>query len=322
MIKHNYISLPIQVGISTCLLGEKVRFDGGHKKDRYLTDVLSNYFEFVATCPEIEIGMGVPRDSVRLVNTSNSIRMIGPKTNTDWTDKMVSYSEKLVKKFSASNLSGYILKSDSPTCGMERVRIYNPSGIPNKNGRGLFAEALIKSNPYLPVEEEGRLNDAKIRENFITRVFSYHRLQNLINDNFSRGSLVEFHTMYKYQLMAHSIKHYELLGRLVADAKKYPLKEVAEKYTGLFMEALSIKTTTKKNVNVLHHIFGYLKEYLTPTDKQSILNVIEDYHKELVPLIVPITLLKHYVEKRNIEYIKVQVYLNPHPKELMLRNHV
>lgn len=322
MVKTDFISLPIKIGISACLLGEKVRFDGGHKHDRYLTDILGNFFEFVPSCPEVEIGMGVPRDSVRLVNVSQSIRLIGPKTGTDWTDKMISYSAKLVKKLTSVNFSGYILKSDSPTCGMERVRIYNKDGIPNKNGRGLFAEVFIKENPLIPVEEEGRLNDAKIRENFITRIFSYNRLQNLINNNFSRGSLVEFHTMHKYELMAHSIKHYQTLGRLVADAKKYPLNEVAEKYTGLFMEALSLKTTTKKNVNVLHHIFGYLKEFLTPTDKQSILNVIEDYHEELVPLVVPITLLKHYVEKHNIDYIKDQVYLNPHPKELMLRNHV
>lgn len=322
MAKKDFISLPIKIGISTCLLGEKVRFDGGHKHDRYLTDILGNFFEFVPSCPEIEIGMGVPRDSVRLVNISNSIRLIGPKTGTDWTDKMNSYSAKLAKKLSSLNLSGYILKSDSPTCGMERVRIYNKDGIPNKNGRGLFAEVFMKENPLIPVEEEGRLNDTKIRENFITRVFSYNRLQNLINTNFSRGSLVEFHTMHKYQLMAHSIKHYETLGRLVANSKKFPLQEVGEKYTSLFMEALTIKTTTKKNVNVLHHIFGYLKDFLTPSDKKYILNVIEDYHRELVPIIVPVTLIKHYVEKHSVEYIKDQIYLNPHPKELMLRNHV
>lgn len=322
MTKTDFISLPIKIGISTCLLGEKVRFDGGHKHDRYLTDILGNYFEFVPSCPEIEIGMGVPRDSVRLVKVSDSIRLIGPKTGTDWTDKMNSYSEKFVKKLDSIQLSGYILKSDSPTCGMERVRIYSKDGMPNKNGRGLFAEVFINSNPYIPVEEEGRLNDAKIRENFITRVFSYNRLQNLITNNFSRGSLVDFHTIHKYQLMAHSIKHYEILGRLVADSKKFPLQEISDKYKSLFMEALTIKTTTKKNVNVLHHIFGYLKDFLTPSDKQYILNIIEDYHKELIPLIVPITLLKHYIEKHNIEYIKDQTYLSPHPKELMLRNHV
>ncbi len=322
MIRTDFISPLIKIGISTCLLGEKVRFDGGHKHDRYLTDVLGNYFEFIPSCPEIEIGMGVPRDSVRIVNVSNSIRLIGPKTGTDWTDKMISYSDKLVKKLASLSLSGYILKSDSPTCGMERVRIYNKNGIPNKNGRGLFADILIKSNPLMPIEEEGRLNDLKIRENFITRVFSYNRLQNLINNNFDRGRLVKFHTLHKYQLMAHSIKHYETLGRLVANSKKFTLQEIGEKYRSKFMEALTIQTTPKKNVNVLHHIFGYLKNFLTQSDKQYILSVIEDYHKDVVPLIVPLTLIKHYVEKYNIEYIRNQIYLNPHPKELMLRNHV
>jgi uncharacterized protein YbgA (DUF1722 family) len=235
---------------------------------------------------------------------------------------MLSYSSKRTKVLDKMNLSGYIFKSDSPTCGMERVRVYNQDGIPNRSGRGLFTEVFIKANPLVPVEEEGRLNDSKIRENFITRVFSYNRLQNLLNNAFSRGTLVRFHTIHKYLMLSHSTKHYQLLGKLVADSGKHPLTQVGQSYSALFMESLQIKTTTKKNVNVLQHILGYLKKQLGSAERQDILKVIDDYHQELVPLIVPVTLLKHYIYKFNIEYIKDQIYLNPHPKELMLRNHV
>jgi uncharacterized protein YbgA (DUF1722 family)/uncharacterized protein YbbK (DUF523 family) len=322
MYKTEYISLPIKIGISTCLLGEKVRFDGGHKKDKYLTEVLGNYFEFVPSCPEIEIGMGVPRESVRLIGNPNSPRLIGPKSNIDWTDKMLLYSDKRIEVFTKMDLCGYILKSDSPSCGMERVRVYSQAGMPNRSGRGLFAEVFIKANPLIPVEEEGRLNDTKIRENFITRVFGFNRLRNLLNNNFSRGSLVRFHTIHKYLLLSHSTKHYQMLGKVVADSGKHPLTQVGQSYSALFMEGLQIKTTTKKNVNVLQHILGYLKKQLISAERQDILNVIDDYHQDLLPLIVPITLLRHYIYKHDVQYIKDQIYLNPHPKELMLRNHV
>jgi uncharacterized protein YbgA (DUF1722 family)/uncharacterized protein YbbK (DUF523 family) len=322
MYKTEYISLPIKIGISTCLLGEKIRFDGGHKKDKYLTEVLGNYFEFVPSCPEIEIGMGVPRESVRLVGSPNSPRLVGPKSNTDWTDKMLYYSDKRIKVLDKINLCGYILKSDSPTCGMERVRVYSESGIPNRAGRGLFADFYIKANPLIPIEEEGRLNDTKIRENFITRVFGFNRLQNFLNDKINRGTLVRFHTIHKYLMLSHSTKHYQHLGKLVAESSKHRLEDVGKNYSALFMEGLQIKTTTKKNVNVLQHILGYLKKQLSSTERQDIISVIDDYHQELVPLIVPVTLLRHYIYKHNVEYIKDQIYLNPHPKELMLRNHV
>lgn len=322
MVNDEFISFPIKIGISTCLLGEKVRFDGGHKHDRYLTDILGKYFNFVSACPEIEIGMGVPRDSVRLVNIDNSVRMIGPKTGIDWTDRMISYSTNLIKRLSETNIFGYIFKSDSPTCGIERVRVYNKDGIPQKNGTGIFTNLFRTANPLIPVEEEGRLNDAKIRENFITRIFCYSRLHNLFYNNFNRGRLVHFHTIHKYLLMAHSIKHYETLGQLVANAKNIPASQLKVSYSKLFMEAIAIKTTTKKNVNVLHHILGYLKDYLSTEDKKDILTTIEDYRNLQIPLIVPLTLLKHYINKISIEHLKNQVYLNPHPKELMLRNHV
>jgi uncharacterized protein YbgA (DUF1722 family)/uncharacterized protein YbbK (DUF523 family) len=315
-------NIPIRIGISTCLLGEKVRFDGGHKRDRYLDEVLGKYFEWVPVCPEVEAGMGIPREAVRLVRSSNRVQMLGVKTQTDWTDAMTEYSDIKVKALHKDRLSGYIFKSDSPSCGMERVRVYANSGMPAKTGRGLFADAFMARYPLIPVEEEGRLNDPNIRDNFIVRVFSYHRLQVLFADGFNRGSLVKFHTIHKYLLLAHSPKHYALLGKIVAGAKKYTPADLRDTYSTLFMEALQIKTTPKKNVNVLHHVLGFLREQITVMERDDILRVIDDYYHELVPLIVPITLIKHYVMKRDVPYIRDQVYLDPHPKELMLRNHV
>jgi len=311
----------IRVGISACLLGEKVRFDSGHKKDRYLTDVLGQYFRFIPVCPEVEVGMSTPREAVQLEGSPDAPRMVGNKTRYDWTERMNRYSADRVKKLEESNLSGYILKKDSPSCGMERVRVYS-KGTPSRVGRGLYAEALIRHFPLLPVEEEGRLNDSGLRENFIVRVFAYNRLQNLFSDKFSRKAVVEFHTAHKYLLLAHNPKIYRELGALVADIKGHTPSEFRELYSNLFMQNLKSKSTVKKNVNVLQHILGFLKKEISSEDKRYILSVIEDYHNELVPLVVPITLLKHYVFKHNIEYIRDQIYLNPHPKEMMLRNHV
>lgn len=313
---------PIAVGVSTCLLGQRVRWDAGHKHDRYITDILGQFFRFVPVCPEVEVGMGVPRESVRLIGSVDAPRMVGNKTGTDWTDRMRDYSDKRVKQRDISDLCGYILKKDSPSCGMERVRVYSESGMPAKKGIGFFAESLLKRYPLLPVEEEGRLNDPRLRENFIVRVFAYFRLRKLFSGGCTRGQLVAFHTAHKYLIMAHSQKHYKLLGKLVADVKKYTPAEMRDRYSHLFMEAFSFKTTTRKNVNVLQHIMGYLKNHLAGPEKQDIINVIEDYHRGLVPLVVPMTLLRHYIDKHRVEYIQGQIYLNPHPKELMLRNHV
>lgn len=314
--------LAIKVGVSTCLLGENVRFDGGHKRDRYVTDVLANYFTFIPTCPEVEVGMGVPRESVRLLGPVEAPRMVGSRTGKDWTAGYNHFASKRVRELGRLGLSGYILKKDSPSCGMERVRLYGRSGVPTRNGVGLFAAALLEVMPLLPVEEEGRLNDARLRENFIVRVFAYYSLQQLFSGRYRRGAVVEFHTKHKYLLLAHNPEAYRQLGRLVAAIKKLSPADFRDRYSELFMKALRTKTTTKKNVNVLHHIMGYLKEKLGSTEKQDILAVIEDYHRGLLPLIVPLTLVRHYIDKHQVEYIRDQVYLNPHPKELMLRNHV
>ncbi len=312
----------IRVGVSTCLLGENVRFDGGHKKNDYVLHTLSDFFEWVPVCPEVDIGLGTPRESLRLVGDAGNPRFVTGKSNIDHTEKMVSYSDRKVEELQKLNLNGYILKKDSPSCGMERVRVYDESGMPNRKGVGIFARALMERMPLLPVEEEGRLNDLKLRENFIVRVFCHYRWQKIALGNFSVNALVQFHTQHKFLLMAHSEKHLRELGRLVADAKKYPPRKLKEKYVTRFFEALRRKSTHRKHTNVLQHILGYFKKDIDDRDRHELLQTIEEYRQGLLPLIVPITLIKHYVNKFDVQYIKDQVYLNPHPKELMLLNHV
>lgn len=312
----------IHVGISSCLVGEKVRWNGEHKKDVYIDVVLSQIFEWVRVCPEMEVGMGVPREAVHLSGSVENPRMVGKQTKTDWTKRMRQYSRVRINELQSLNLCGFIFKNSSPSCGMKGIKIYPDRGRPRAVGRGLFADDFIKHHPILPVEEEGRLRDPQIRENFIVRIFSYQRLQRLMNCGFSRGRLVDFHTQHKLLLLAHNRKQYAVLDRLVAQSKQLSPTQLRRQYSALFMQALSIRTTVKKNVDVLQHMVGYLKKLLDKEDKQEILQSIEDYHHGLVPLVVPLTLIKHYVRKFRIEALMHQVYLNPHPKELLIRNHV
>lgn len=312
----------IKVGVSSCLLGVKVRWNGDHKQDLYITDILGRYFEWVPVCPEFETGMGVPRETVRLVKDGSETLMLGTKTRKDWTAPMRKFTRKKTAELEAVPLCGFIFKKGSPSCGMERVALYHPAGMPaGSSTRGLFSAAFMDRFPLVPVEEEGRLNDDRLRENFIVRVFSFYRLRQLLS-RFSRGALVSFHTAHKYLLMAHSVKHYGELGRLVAASSKIDPSELKERYSTSFMEALKNKASVRKNVNVLQHMLGYVKKDLDAAEKKDVLEAIEDYRKELVPLVVPLTLLGHFVKKFRVEYLLNQVYLNPNPKELMLRNHV
>lgn len=313
---------PIRVGISSCLLGKEVRFDGGHKRDRYITDTLGRFFEWLPVCPEVELGLGTPRETLRLLGTPEAPRLVFGKTGGDITDEMQGWSQRRLDQLAKQDLSGYILKSDSPSCGMERVRVYGSGGMPSKSGVGVYARALMDRFPFLPVEEEGRLHDLALRENFVERVFCYRRWQDLLAGGLTRGRLVEFHTRVKLLLMAHSPKHYTEMGRLVANAKAMTPAALEAKYGELFMTALKIKATTKKHTNVLQHILGYLKRSLEPHDKAELLAVLADYAKGLVPLVVPLTLLRHHLSRFEVAYVLEQVYLNPHPRELMLRNHV
>lgn len=313
----------IRVGVSSCLLGLEVRFDGGHKRDRRVTDTLAHHFELVPVCPEVEVGMGTPRETVRLVGSAAESRLVTTRSCVDWTERMERYATWRVAQPDLAELRGYILKSDSPSCGMERVRVYGASGVPSRDGVGLFARALIERFPLLPIEEEGRLNDAALRESFITRVFGYQRVRAFFDDPaWTLAGLVRFHAAHKYLLLAHSPRHAKELGQLVARAKTVGRVELAGSYVEAFMTALAGKPTPGKNANVLLHILGYLDGRITADERHDVLAVIDDYRRRLVPLSVPVTLLRHHVKGRDVPYVRDQVFFAPHPKELGLRNHV
>ncbi len=320
--KANPAAQSIRIGISSCLLGEKVRFDGGHKHDRYITGTLGQYFEWVPVCPELELGLGTPRDTMRLEQIEGDIRLVMPKKGQDFTCSMREFARARIKALENENLGGYILKSDSPSCGAFRVRVYAPTGMPSRSGRGLFAQTLMENFSHLPIEEDGRLCDPRLRENWIERVFAYRRIQNLWSSRWNVRSLVEFHTVHKLTLLAHSPKSYNELGRLVAEAKGIPRNELSCRYHEGFMSALAILATRGRHANVLQHMAGYFTKQLDAASRQELGGLIEDYQAGLLPLIVPVTLIKHYVRRHEIAYLASQVYLNPHPKELALHNHV
>lgn len=312
----------IRLGISTCLLGENVRYDGGHKLDRFLTDTLGQYVAYVPVCPEVECGLPIPRESMHLEGDPDSPRLVTLRTKQDMTDRMVGWAKRRVNELEKEGLCGFIFKSDSPSSGMERVRVYNEKGMPVKKGVGMFARIFMEHYPLLPVEDEGRLHDPKLRENFIERIFVLKRWREALDKKENRGTVVDFHTMHKLLILSHSPKHYQVMGKLVAKAKEIPLKDLFQQYQTILMEALLLKTTPKKNANVLMHMMGYFKEELSSDEKKELLEVIENYRQEYIPLIVPMTIMSHYVRKYDQPYLKQQVYLNPHPLELQLRNHV
>jgi uncharacterized protein YbgA (DUF1722 family)/uncharacterized protein YbbK (DUF523 family) len=313
---------PIKLGISTCLLGESVRYDGGHKLDRFLTDTLGQYVEYVPVCPEVECGLGIPRESMRLVGDPDSPRLVTSRTNKDQTERILKWAGKRVKDLEKEGLCGFIFKSNSPSSGMERVKVYNDNGMPVKQGVGMFARIFMEHFPLTPVEEDGRLHDPKLRENFIQRIFTMKRWRELLTKEWSVGSLVEFHTRNKLLLLSHSEKNYRMMGKLVAGGKGMPTKELYKKYETLLLEGLKLKTTVRKNANVLQHLMGYFKKHLSPDEKQEILEIIQQYRAGHIPLIVPVTLINHFVRKYQQPYLLKQTYLNPHPIALQLRNHV
>jgi uncharacterized protein YbgA (DUF1722 family)/uncharacterized protein YbbK (DUF523 family) len=312
----------IKLGISACLLGQNVRYNGGHKLDRFLADTLGEYVDYVPVCPEFECGLGVPRESMRLVGDPDAPRLVTHTTNQDHTERMLKWAAKRVAELEEEGLSGFVFKKNSPSSGMERIKVYNDKGVPVKKGVGLFARVFIEHFPLLPVEEEGRLHDPELRENFIERIFVFKRWRELVSQLKRRGNLVNFHTKHKLLVLSHSPNLHREMGRLVARAKETTPGDLYKRYETILMETLRLKTTNKKNVNVLHHVMGYFKKRLSSDEKQELLEVIEHYRLGNVPLIVPITLVNHYVRKYDEPYLKEQYYLNPHPIELQLRNHV
>ncbi len=313
----------IRLGISTCLLGERVRYDGGHKRDPFLADTLGKYVTWVPVCPEVECGLPIPRESMRLMGDPESPRLIAPRSGTDHTERMQAWIAVRLEELARENLHGFVFKKDSPSSGRFRVKVYTEQGVPSRDGVGLFARAFSERFPLLPVEEEGRLHDLPLRENFIERVFLYCRWLQLLAQEPTPGGLVRFHTSLKMTLMAHSPAHYQELGQWVAKGGTLPWAELSATYIQKLMEGMQLLANPGKHANVMQHLMGFVKEVLTPADKQELLGLIEDYRNGMVPLIVPFTLLKHHLYRHPVpEWVYQQIYLHPYPKELLLRNHV
>lgn len=314
----------IQVGISACLLGQKVRHNGGHKHSRYCTDVLTHYFDFQAHCPEVGAGLGTPRQAMHLVATDKGLRLhpaakVGKNRGDDYTDAMNDFLRHCLGEL--GHLRGFILMAKSPSCGMERVPIYRENGEALRhNGSGLFAEALMRHYPLLPVEEAGRLNDEALCENFIERVFFYDDWRRLMDETLTPTALLGFHSRHKFQLLAHDQASYRELGPMLANLKANPLPQIAENYIQKAMQAMSRKASSGANVNVMQHMVGYLRDNLEAHDRTMIGEQIEAYQRGEVPLVVPMTLIRNAQRKVRQPYLAKQDYLRPYPDALGLRN--
>jgi uncharacterized protein YbgA (DUF1722 family)/uncharacterized protein YbbK (DUF523 family) len=311
----------IRIGISACLLGRKVRYDGAHKQDHCIADTLGEYFDFIHVCPEVEYGLPVPREPMHLVGSPDDASLVTVRTRIDHTEGMKKWAQSRLNKLSEERHSGFIFKSKSPSCGIQGVRVYNIKGIPSKQGAGIFARAFMDRFPLVPVIDDRRLNDPGLRKNFIERVFVLGRWLEFLRKGGHARDLVEFHTNHKLLMLAHSPLHAGILGRYIADSKGC-VGPQNDGYIETMMEGLKLIATTRKHTNVLSHIVGYFKKEFAGNEKQELLEIIQEYNKGLIPLIMPITILNHYVRKYNEPYLKKQVYLNPHPLELMLCNHI
>ena len=311
--------MDIKIGISSCVNGENVRFDGGHKSNKFASKVLAPYFTYVPICPEVGSGMSVPRPSIRLITNEERIALVDSKDSSlDYTDSMVEFSQKTVARLKETEMCGYIVCANSPSCGMERVKVYSKNSA-TKNGVGLYTQILMKEMPWLPVEEDGRLNDPVLKENFITRVFCLHDLYVSMDGKPTAGKIVAFHSRYKYTLMSHSTVGYKELGKLVAKVTDYDINDFFAIYRTQLMQTMSIRASRKNNTNVLMHLQGYFKKELESPQKQELALIIQDYNQGLLPLLSPITLIKHHLGIHANEYLAKQSFLNPYPQELRLR---
>jgi uncharacterized protein YbbK (DUF523 family)/uncharacterized protein YbgA (DUF1722 family) len=316
-LKNERTSQEIRIGISRCLLGEEVRYDGGHKRDEFITRVFGRHFTWVPVCPEMEIGLGSPRESMKLLEINGDVHLVTNETGRDFTGKMNRYASRRTKQLSKENLHGFILKKDSPSCGIFRVKVYKAKGSFQKRGRGLFAETLLNRFPNLPVEDEERLQDLSIRENFIERVFAYFRWTQFLKSNPRIADFISFHTHQKMAILAHSRTHYQQLGQLVAGAKKLS-QGILDKYESIYQDAFKQVTTNKKHANVLYHLAGHFKKTLDGADRAEIIRCIEEYRNGFVRLSVPLQLLQHHLKQNSSRWIREQSYLNPYPAELKL----
>jgi len=312
----------IKIGVSSCLLGNKVRFDGQHKRDAFITDTLSRWCEFVPVCPEVECGLPIPRETLRLVGTVDDNRLVTGKTGVDHTERMNRWAATRLEKLAEDDLVAFIFKTKSPSSGLRAVKVYGVKGQPvSYKGRGLFARAFTRRFPDIPVEDEGRLKDAGIRENFIETIFVLQRWRENVRGG-GAGNLVDFHTRHKYTLMAHSPDRLRDLGRIVARGGSQPAESLLDEYLEILRDTLAIKKTAKKNANVLMHMVGYFRKDLSKEEKDELLEEVDRYRIDINPLLVPLTLIRHYARKYDQAYLLDQYFLNPHPVELGLLNHV
>lgn len=310
----------IRIGVSKCLLGEPVRYDGQHKHDHYITDTLGRYFEFVGVCPEVECGLGVPRESMRLVGDPANPRLVTTRSGIDLTERMQTWVARRVVELEKEDLCGFIFKARSPSSGMENVKVYNEKGGVIGKAPGLFAKAFMEHFPNLPCEDEGRLHDPDLRENFVERVFTLWRFRQAMGGSPTLATLMIFHARNKLLIQSHHEALMREMGRELAGLKPREVCAYIPQYEAKLMRALKTLATVRKHTNILQHMLGYLRTYVEAADRKELADIIEDYHRGLVPLIVPVTMLRHYVVKHGIEYLN-QYYLNPHPMELKLRNH-
>jgi uncharacterized protein YbgA (DUF1722 family)/uncharacterized protein YbbK (DUF523 family) len=313
--------MKIRIGVSACLLGEPVRYDGQHKHDHFITDTLGRYFDYVGVCPEVECGLGVPRETVRLVGDPANPRLMTTRSAIDHTERMQTWAARRVRELEQEDLCGYIFKARSPSSGMENIKVYNDKGGIAGKAPGMFGQAFMAHFPTLPCEDEGRLNDPDLRENFIERVFALWRFRQAVRASPTLGALMTFHARNKLLIQSHHETLMREMGRDLAGLKAREARAYVPQYEAKLMRALKSRATVRKHTNILQHMLGYLRDRVDADDRKELAGIIADYHRELVPLIVPVTMLRHYVVKFGIEYLEEQYYLNPHPLELKLRNH-
>jgi len=313
---------PIRILVSSCLLGEKVRYDGGHKRDPFLAETLRRFVEYVPVCPEIECGFPTPREPMRLWGTPDMPQLIGAVSGTNFTELMNAWCRKKVRNLEQSDLSGFICRKESPSCGMDRIKMYGVYDTPARVGMGIFTKMFMENFPLVPVEEDGRLQDPSIREMFIGRVFTLRRFRHSFRNEKSVGALLKFHTDHKLLTLSHSRAQSKEMGNLIAQAKVLPVDELYGRYQQLLLETLAQRSTPAKCADVMAHMTVHLRAHLTPDEKQELLELIDRYRNRILPMVVPATMLRHYIRKYKVSYLERQVFLNQHPAELMLRNHV
>ena len=315
------MSKPIKIGVSACLLGEKIRPDGRHARSHYLTQTLSKYVEFIPLCPEMACGMGINREPVRQVDCADRIRLIGYDTGEDWTERMDSWCERILVGLEEDELCGFILKNNSPSCALKMGKVYSTTGKAPRREQGFFTTRLAKHYPLLPLESDDGLKNPILRENFIRRIFVLDRWHSFLKRGGGIGHLVDFHTRHKMLIRAHDLRGYRELGRLLGESTIQTQNEVIDTYAALLFKSLELKTTRKKNSDVLMHAAGYFKKDLDSDDKQEIQSMIYAYKSGKVPLIVPMTLINHHARKLDKGYLVQQLYFHPNPSELKLLNH-